>query len=376
MNSPADNTVPSYLMGDASETLLNIKNRGDDSKTGTWLASLVTDALEIAAHGDADQPVTDQDLDVMVKWVAEIFNEFELYKIEFNMKAAGSDLLVVASPLNLESLSATNDHFEAHLSTRRWSLAFDASTRKLDLYMIPSELLLAFTTSRIEETEYQPFITFIPRRHRDEYFWSVQQRTITFDMLPKLAKELFSDLIRVASGNISEEEFFKNAPNEVAAAASHAAEIDATDRSYEAAPSGADSGSASIVLQQGQTDRGVASAAVNLFNSASSALNARPAESINSFASPNPSNAMSAETNAAVEQPAPATRDKALSDAFFARCAEFSSYIESEMQAVIDYARTQPDNVQILQHCKEIINEMQALRGSTSATAQRLRQLL
>lgn len=336
MNSPADNTVPSYLMGDASETLLNIKNRGDDSETGTWLASLVTDALEIAAHGDADQPVTDQDLDVMVKWVAEIFNEFELYKIEFNMKAAGSDLLVVASPLNLETLSATNDHFEAHLSTRYWSLAFDASTRKLDLYLIPSELLLAFTTSRIEDTEYQPFITFIPRRHRDEYFWSVQQRTITFDMLPKLAKELFSDLIRVASGNISEEEFFKNAPNEVAAAALHAAEIDATDRSYEPSPSGADSGSAS----------------------------------------PKPSNAVSAETNAGAEQPAPAARDKALSDAFFARCTEFSSYIESEMQAVIDYARTQPDNVQILQHCKEIINEMEALRGTTNATAQRLRQML
>lgn len=38
-------------------------------------------------------------------------------------------------------------------------------------------------------------------------------------MLPKLAKELSGDLIKVASGHVSEEEFFSNAPNEVAEAA-------------------------------------------------------------------------------------------------------------------------------------------------------------
>lgn len=319
MNTPADNPVPSYLVGDPTETLLNIKSRGDDSETGTWLASLVNDALEIAAHGDAEQPVTDADLDLMVRWVAEIFNEFELYKIEFNKKAVGSDLIVDASPLNLDALSPSHDHFEAHLSTRHWSLAFDASTRKLDVYLIPAEFLLAFTTSH-DQSQYKPFLTFIPRRHRDQYYWSVEDRTVTFELLPKLAKELFSDLIKVASGNISEEEFFSSAPNGVAEAAQRAAEIATTDRSYD----------------------------VDRYDSIVPVAN----------------------------DALPSTfGNQALTDLFFARCAEFSSSLESEMQAVIEYAKIQPNNVEVLQNCKKIITELDSLRTVVNDVSSRLRQI-
>ncbi len=321
MNSPADNTVPSYLMGDASETLLNIKQRGDDSETGSWLSSLVTDALEIAAHGDSEQPVTDEDVDVMVRWVAAIFNEFELYKIEFNKKAAGTDLIVAASPLNLENLTASNHHFEGHLSTRHWSLVFDASTRKLDVYLIPAELVLAFTTNRIDETEYQPFITFAPRRHSGEYYWSVDKQLITFDMLPKLAKELFGDLIKVASGNVSEEEFFKNAAVESGAAPHSTAPP--TDRSYESDP---------------------ASAAV---------LNKDFAGSAKS----------------------PAQRDTALTEEFFQMCNMFSNSIDNEMKAVMEFARTNPENIELLKNCKQILIEMDSLRVATVEAAKKMRAL-
>lgn len=347
MNSPADNTVPSYLIGDPTETLLNIKNRGDDSETGNWLASLVNDALEIAAHGDAVQPVTDADLELMVKWVAEIFNEFELYKIEFNKKAAGSDLIVDASSLNLDSLSATNDHFEAHLSTRYWSLAFNASTRRLDVYLIPAELVLAFTTSRLDESEYRPFLTFTPRRHRDQYYWSFEERTITFAMLPKLAKELFGDLIRVASGHISEEEFFSNAPNGVAEAALIEAEIATTDRSYD-------------VDRRDSIVPGPDGAAVP---NVSAEAQVRTEG--------NGGNDCSAD-----QEPASAsTRTKALKDSFFARCADFSAGLDSEMHAVIEYAKMQPNDVAVLQNCKQIITEIERLRTTVSEVSGRLRRL-
>ncbi|MBI2812415.1 MAG: hypothetical protein HYX67_16540 [Candidatus Melainabacteria bacterium] len=337
MNSPADNTVPSYLMGDSSETLLNIKNRGDDSETGSWLSSLVSDALEIAAHGDAEQPVTDADVDVMVRWVAQIFNEFELYKIEFNKKAAGSDLIVAASPLNLENLSASNDHFEGHLSTRYWSLAFDASTRRLDVYLIPAELVLAFTTSRIDETEYKPFITFTPRRQAGEYYWSVDQQLITFDMLPKLAKELFGDLIKVASGNVTEDEFFRNAQNESAAAAPHAADSAPTDRSYEVeAPSAS-------VFESAAGGRAPLHAPVD-------ADSAGPATS-------------------------QAPRTTALTEEFFQLCNRFSDSIDREMKAVIEFARMNPEDVELLKNCKQILIEMDALRVSTTQSSDKLRKL-
>ena len=341
MNSPADNTVPSYLIGDAADTLLNIKQRGDDSETGNWLSSLVNDALEIAAHGDSEQPVTDEDVDVMVRWVAAIFNEFELYKIEFNKKAAGTDLIVAASPLNLENLSASNDHFEAHLSTRHWSLVFDASTRKLDVYLIPAELVLAFTTNRIDETEYQPFITFAPRRHSGEYYWSVDKQLITFDMLPKLAKELFGDLIKVASGNVSEEEFFKNAAAESAAAQSTAPP---TDRSYESDP---------------------ASAAV--FESA-----AKPADGSIGAAATGGSGALS---DFAGSAKSPSQRETALTEEFFQLCNMFSSSIDNEMKAVMEFARTNPENIELLKSCKQILIEMDSLRVATVEAAKKMRAL-
>ena len=333
MNSPADNSVPSYLMGDASDTLLNIKNRGDDSETGSWLSSLVNDALEIAAHGDAEQPIVDEDVNVMVRWVAQIFNEFELYKIEFNKKAAGSDLIVAASPLNLENLSASNDRFEGHLSTRYWSMAFDASTRKLDVYLIPAQLVLAFTTSRIDETEYKPFITFKPRRQGGEYYWSVDQQLITFDMLPKLAKELFGDLIKVASGNVTEEEFFENAPNEAAAAAQHEAATPPIDRSYESDPT---------------------SAAV--FEPANGG-NASVREDLVSSAKPQ------------------AKRDTALSEDFLAMCIRFSDSVDREMQGVIEFARANPEDVELLKNCKTILTELDALRVATTQSSEKLRSL-
>jgi hypothetical protein len=319
-------------MGDASETLLHLKNRSDDSETGNWIKSLVTDALEIAAHGDAEQQVQDQDVELMVKWVAQIFNEFELYKIEFNKNAAGTDLVVDASPLNLENLSATNDHFEAHLSTRYWTLAFDASTRKLDIYLIPSQLLLAFTTNTIDESEYQPFITFTPRRHSDEYYWFVDDRWITFDMLPKLAKELFGDLIQVASGNISEEEFRKNTPNEVNLAAERAAEIAATDRSYEAGSTDIPDpafGGTPIQGEQPETVR-----------------------------------------------PPMGSRETALTEAFFQKCMEFSNYLDSEMHAVIEFAKLHPENAELLQNCKVILTEMDSLRVASNESADKLRKLI
>ncbi len=330
MNSPADNTVPSYLMGDASETLLNIKNRSDDSETGSWLSSLVTDALEIAAHGDAEQPVTDADVEVMVRWVAQIFNEFELYKIEFNKKAAGSDLIVAASQLNLENLSASNDHFGGHLSTRFWSLAFDASTRKLDVYLIPAQLVLAFTTSRIDQTEYKPFITFTPCRHSDEYYWSVDQQLITFDMLANLAKELFGDLIKVASGNVTEEEFFKNASSEFATTAQNACATAPTDRSYELETPGVSS-------QTGGTAPS-------------------PDDVVNPSESHSP-------------------RTAVLTEEFFELCKSFSDSVDREMQSVVEVARAHPEDVELLKTCKKIVTEMDALRIATTQSSEKLRLL-
>jgi hypothetical protein len=325
--------IPSVLMGDPTETLLNsLRSRGDNSDTGRWLSTLVDNALEIATHGDAEQPITDNDLDTMIRWVGKLFDEFELYRIEFNQKASGTDFIVVASPLSLDNLSSANDSFEAHLSTRYWSLAFDASTRKLNIFLIPAELVLAFTSNKIHDTDYKPFISFVPRRHRDEYYWMVDNQLISFEMLPKLAKELFGDLISVASGNISEQEFFDNSPNGADAAAQSEAAMAATDRSFELETAGVSS-------ESGGTDR----------------LKSADAES-------SPTSSV-------------ANRESAAGKELFALCDNFSTALNREMQSVIGYAGTQPDNVELLLKCKQVLIELEALRAMTVQTSEKLRTI-
>ncbi|HEY9678510.1 MAG TPA: hypothetical protein V6C76_10905 [Drouetiella sp.] len=353
MDNSADNAVPSILLGDSAETIYHSLNRGgDDTDTGRWLTSLVSDALEIAAHGDAEQAVSEDDINTMVRWVAQIFNEFELYKIEFNSKAVGSDLTLSSSALNLDALSSTNDHFEGHLSTRFWSLAFDASTRKLDVYLIPAELLLAFTTNRIKDTEYKPFITFLPRRHSDQYYWSVENRQITFDMLPQLAKELFGDLIRVASGNVTENEFFESAPNHAAQRAQEEA-ASVTDRSFE--------------KSKGQSKYDQQS-------------DSRLIDASSVFANKSESGATEAQTGDAQDQRANETeqlspRQTALTNHVFELCNRFSDSLDIEMREIIEFAKSGPENVALLLHCKKILTELDALRVVTNRTVENLQQL-
>jgi hypothetical protein len=331
-----DNSVPSVLLGDVSETMLNsLKRRSDNSDTGRWLSGLVDHALDVGAKGESEQPVTIMDLDTMIRWVGKLFNEFELYKIEFNQKAVGTDLIVASSPVNLENLSASNDSFEAHLSTRYWSMAFDASTRKLDVYLIPAELLLAFTTNRINDMDYKPFISFTPRRLNEEYYWTVDQQLITFDMLPKLAKELFGDLINVASGTIKEDEVYRSSSTEAPSPETDPNASASADRSYEM-----ETPSASVFeSENGGTD-------------------------LLKFEDP---------THPAT----PAFKESAtdLSHNILAICEHYLGSIDREMQSVIEFARARPDDVDELITCKQILIELGSLREATAQTVEKMRAL-
>jgi hypothetical protein len=192
--------------------------------------------------------------------------------------------------------------------------------------------VLEFTSNKIHDTDYKPFISFVPRRHRDEYYWMVDNQLISFEMLPKLAKELFGDLISVASGNISEQEFFDNSPGGADAAAQVEAVIAATDRSFELEIPGGSS-------KSGGTDL------------------------------PKFADAESSPTNSL------AKRDSAAGNEIFALCDHFSTALNREMQSVIDYASTQPDNVELLLKCKQVLIELEALRAMTVQTTEKLRTI-
>jgi len=92
-------------------------------------------------------------------------------------------------------------------------MAFAATSDAVDVYMMPAELLLAFTTNRMDE-RYNPFIRFQANRQFNKYCWMIGDQAVSWEMLPQLAKELFGDLVNVASGHMNEKELFDLPPEE------------------------------------------------------------------------------------------------------------------------------------------------------------------
>jgi len=86
-----------------SDTALDELRRTHGSDTGRWLRTLVDSAIDPAAvSSEESHRIEENDLQLMIRWVGRLFDEFELYTLEFNRNTAGTDLIISTSAPNLE----------------------------------------------------------------------------------------------------------------------------------------------------------------------------------------------------------------------------------------------------------------------------------
>lgn len=194
------------------------KRRG--AETGRWLKELSSETPVDKAQQDqwqqAQAKATDN-FDSVRIWIDALFQEFGGLTYGFNENAVGGDLFVSTErPSVLETKDDTVWYkpvtrcYQGRLTTRFWSLAVKGDEKRIALYLFPNEMTLGFKTGDYADNELPPILVAEPAQIGGRNTWTIQGEEAAIAMMGPLAKELFGDLIRVASGKMEQSELFNS----------------------------------------------------------------------------------------------------------------------------------------------------------------------
>lgn len=198
------------------------RRRGQE--TGRWLKSLSTETPQDSATAEwqqAQNKAADA-FEAIRVWIEALFQEFSVLAYGFNEHAVGSDLFV---SIERAQVFETRDdsvwyrpvskYYQGRLTTRYWSLTVKGDEKRIGVFLFPAEMTIGFKNGEYSDLDVPPLIVAEPCQIGGRNSFKIQGEEAAISMLGHLAKELFGDLIRVASGKMSETELFashKDAP--------------------------------------------------------------------------------------------------------------------------------------------------------------------
>lgn len=162
-----------------------------------------------------------------VAGVEKLFAEFQRQADEYNSSAVTSQLTLIVHPpeftFEVEEPNYEDSHdpvqkigvFKGHVVAQHWALFVQGYEDKVDIYIISADEILNFTLNEIRKAGVIPFMTVESTMVDGKRLWNVGGTRICLDTLPLLAKELLGDLIRIATGTMSEEELFADYQTEL-----------------------------------------------------------------------------------------------------------------------------------------------------------------
>ena len=165
-----------------------------------------------------------QSSSAQVDWIEKIFDEFARRALEFNSSHTVQNLSVsVHRPEYSQEKSTYETYlpetkatlFKGHISTNSWGMLVQGRADTIEIYIIPADRLLRFTINDIHGRGFNPLMVINSAYVNNQLEWHIENEIISFAKLPILAKELFCDLIRVASGQMQESELFASYAKEV-----------------------------------------------------------------------------------------------------------------------------------------------------------------
>ena len=192
-----------------SEMVLTALREQRRTDSYNWLSDL---AREVEPLATSSEPDTADGAAYMFTFIERLFDDFDRYAADFNSRVGGTDLIVSTSrpshdpTIGADAIAPMSESYSGHISTRFWAMVFAVEQRRVDVYIIPAEVLLAFKAGTEKAGGYQPFMTLFGVSQPNHYYWQLGNKALYESGLPALAKELFKDLVQVACGKLSEDE--------------------------------------------------------------------------------------------------------------------------------------------------------------------------
>ena len=156
-----------------------------------------------------------------VEGVQMLFSEFQNQANQYNSVVEEIDLqLMVQAP---ELISDGQDEsgqifesvrktgvFKGHVVLQHWAMLVQGYEQSIDVYFIAADEILNFTLNNIRESGLEPFLKIASSDVNGRRIWKIDGITIHMGTIPLLCQELLGDLIRIATGTMSEGELFAN----------------------------------------------------------------------------------------------------------------------------------------------------------------------
>jgi hypothetical protein len=211
---------PAFGLNDSSNVILSALRTKRGMETGRWLNSLTS---EVTATQDrltavAEVPGTaNNGFDEMLTWMNQLFQQFRDLAFEFNKTAGSSDLLITVEMPQLHDKNASRESSESgikvyrgRLTTSQWALGLIGQEESIAIHLIPAAMLLGFIVGQFSDKQFPPFMEIRRANVNGKPGWTIGGEPASVQTVPYLAKELLGDLIRVASGVMSESELFSS----------------------------------------------------------------------------------------------------------------------------------------------------------------------
>lgn len=173
-------------------------------------------APELSAPSSTAQAVVEGNQ--TVDWVNTLFSEFERQSKKFNASAEGTHLIMTVHrpTFTFETSSTIDKHdpykkvsvFKGHVSTVNWAMLVQGYESKIRVYIISSDEILNFTINDIRQSQIIPFMEITSSMVDGRRVFNFGETKICSQAIPRLAKELLGDLVRVSAGTMSEDELY------------------------------------------------------------------------------------------------------------------------------------------------------------------------
>lgn len=192
--------------------LSGMKGKYTGEETSRWLTSIEENAASAEETISVGGLVDDSRLS-MPALLDMLFDHLQRYSFELNKVANDPDMKINCErPMSwqekVEYMVKTR-YMRGHLSMRLWSFLVWAEESSAMGYFIPTDFLVGFTPSG----DFVPYIKI--SRHAggsDDIIWGIDGKVLSSAEVPRLARRLITQLVKIAAGEASpEDQFFFSA---------------------------------------------------------------------------------------------------------------------------------------------------------------------